>query len=174
MEHGVEFLRSQIDNAVLRHGSLLRSLEDHEQQADDPRYRDLCARHIPRMREHQRMLESFQEEIGARGGAARRLFVEAVGVARTLADAARESDYMRLVGDLAASRHAEDTFKTFREGGRALGIVPLAQIGEVGERHHDDYVSEANRLAQQLFVEQASGAERLFGLPVRTQSGTRL
>ena len=56
-------------------------------------------------------------------------------------------------------RQAEDMFKTFREGGRQLGIQQLAQIGDIGERHHDEYVKEANRLVQQMFVEHARGAE---------------
>ena len=82
-----------------------------------------------------------------------------MGVARDLADVARESDFLRLVGDIVMARQAEDTFKTFREAGRTLGIQQLAMIGEVGERHHDEYVKEANKLAQQLFVEHARGAE---------------
>lgn len=59
------------------------------------------------------------------------------------------------------ARQSEDTFKTFREAGRQLGIQQLAQIGEISERHHDDYVKEANRLVQQMFVEHARGAEHL-------------
>jgi hypothetical protein len=57
------------------------------------------------------------------------------------------------VGDIVISRQAEDTFKTFREAGRALGIARLQQLGDMGERDHDDYHREANRLAQQIFVE---------------------
>ena len=60
------------------------------------------------------------------------------------------------------ARQAKDTFKTFREGGRQLGIQQLADIGELGERHHDDYVKEANRLVQQMFVEHARGAEHVI------------
>ena len=57
------------------------------------------------------------------------------------------------------ARQAEDTFKTFREAGRALNIQQLATIGEVGERHHDEYVKEANKLVQQMFIEHVRGAE---------------
>ena len=60
------------------------------------------------------------------------------------------------MGDIVTARQSEDTFKTFREAGRALGIQRLAQIGEQGERDHDDYVKQANRLAQQLFIEHVS------------------
>jgi hypothetical protein len=50
-------------------------------------------------------------------------------------------------------RQGEDTFKTFREAGKTLGNESLHQIGDIGERHHDAYVKEANRLVQQMFVE---------------------
>jgi hypothetical protein len=168
METGVRFLKNQIDNAVAQHDMFLRSLIDHESQAQDQRFRDLCTRHIPRMQQHQRMLEELQHQVGAAaaGGATdaltetvKRLAGSALGIAKDLADAPRQSDYYRLVGDIVLARQGEDTFKTFREGGRALSIRRLADIGDMGERHHDDYVKEANRLVQQLFVEQARGAE---------------
>jgi hypothetical protein len=82
-----------------------------------------------------------------------------MGVARDLADVVRESDFLRLVGDVVMARQAEDTFKTFREAGRTLGLQQLAQIGEIGERHHDEYVKEANKLVQQFFVEHVRGSE---------------
>ena len=171
MESGIDFLRSQINNAVMQHDTFLRSVVDHETAVQDQRFRDLCARHIPRMREHQRMLEEFQRSIGtaeARGqGSAldnigstlKRVAGNALGMAKDLADAPLQSDFLRLVGDIVMARQAEDMFKTFREGGRQLGIQQLADIGELGERHHDDYVKEANRLVQQMFVERARGAE---------------
>src|SRR3712207_7390662 len=56
--------------------------------------------------------------------------------------AARESDFLRLVATIVMARQSEDTFKTFREAGRALGNTRLAQIGEIGERHHDAFVKE--------------------------------
>jgi hypothetical protein len=174
MESGIDFLRSQVNNAVMQHDAFLRSMVDHEASAQDQRFRDLCARHIPRMREHQRMLEEFQRVIGSAGpraestpldnlgGVLKRAAGSALGMARELADAPRQSDYMRLVGDIVMARQAEDTFKTFREGGRQLGIQQLAEIGDVGERHHDDYANEANRLIQQMFVENARGAEHVI------------
>jgi hypothetical protein len=102
------------------------------------------------------MLEDYQREIGAETGRAKKALGKALGMARDLADAARESDFLRLVGDIVTARQSEDTFKTFREAGRTLGIRRLAEIGEQGERDHDDYVKQANRLAQQLFVEHVS------------------
>jgi hypothetical protein len=155
----MDFLKSQVNNAVMQHKTFLQNLQDHEGQAEDPRFRDLCSKHIPNMREHQRMLEEYQHQIGAETGAAKNLLGKALGVARDLADSARESDFLRLVGDIVTARQSEDTFKTFREAGRMLGNAQLQQIGEVGERHHDEYVKEANRLVQQMFVEHVRGVE---------------
>ncbi|MEO5579993.1 MAG: hypothetical protein ABIR58_04995, partial [Gemmatimonadaceae bacterium] len=69
MDRGIDFLKSQINNAVMQHKTFVAALEDHEGQADDSRYRDLCSRYIPKMREHQRMLEAYQQSIGAEAGA---------------------------------------------------------------------------------------------------------
>ena len=170
MDTGIDFLRSQVNNAVMQHQTFLDSLVDHERQADDQRFRDLCSRHIPKMREHQRMLEEYQLQLGRSSrnddnplemaaGTAKKMFGSVLGKAKDLADAARESDFFRLVEDIVMARQAEDTFKTFRDGGRQLGIRRLAEIGEMGEREHDDYVKEANRLVMQMFVEHARGAE---------------
>ncbi len=153
MDRGIDFLKSQINNAVMQHKTFVTSLEDHEGQAEDSRFRDLCGRHIPKMREHQRRLEAYQQSIGAEAGVGKNVLGAMLGKARDLADSVRESDFLRLVGDIVISRQSEDTFKTFRDAGRTLGNAELAQIGEVGEREHDDYNKEANRLVQQIFVE---------------------
>jgi len=159
MDRGIDFLKSQVNNAVMQHQTFLSALEDHERQAEDSRFRDLCSRHIPRVREHQRMLEDYQQTLGAEAGGGKKIIGAVLGAARDLADAARESDFLRLVGDIVMSRQAEDTFKTFRDAGRALGNAKLAEIGEIGERHHDEYNREANRLVQQIFVEHVRGVE---------------
>jgi hypothetical protein len=159
IDRGLDFLKSQVNNAVMQHRTFLTALEDHEAQAEDSRFRDLCSRHIPRVREHQRMLEEYQQTLGAETGTGKNILGAMLGKARDLADAARESDFLRLVGDIVMSRQAEDTFKTFRDAGRALGNTQLAQIGEVGERHHDEYNREANRLVQQMFVEHVRGEQ---------------
>jgi hypothetical protein len=159
MDRGIDFLKSQVNNAVMQHRTFLEALQDHEQQAEDSRFRDLCSRHIARVREHQRMLEDYQQTLGAEAGVGKNILGAFLGKARDLADAARESDFLRLVGDIVMSRQAEDTFKTFRDAGRALGNTQLAQIGEMGERHHDEYNREANRLVQQMFVEHVRGVE---------------
>jgi hypothetical protein len=63
------------------------------------------------------------------------------------------------------ARQAEDTFKTFREAGRALGDTELARLGDIGEQGHDEYVKEANRLVQQIFIEHVRGAPDLTAAP---------
>jgi hypothetical protein len=166
MDRGIDFLKSQINNAVMQHRTLLENLEDHEKQAEDQRFRDLCSTAIPQMREHQRMLENYQQEIGAETGVAKNMLGKALGVARDLADAARESDFLRLVGDIVTARQSQDTFATFKEAGRTLANPQLQQIGEVGERHHEQFVRDANRLVQQMFVEHVRGVEA--GADVRT------
>ena len=66
MQRGVDFLKSQIANAVGQHRLFLQSLEDHESQASDQRYRDLCMRFIPRAVEHQHLLEDYERSLGSR------------------------------------------------------------------------------------------------------------
>jgi hypothetical protein len=105
------------------------------------------------------MLEEYQHQLGAEEGIAKKALGKAMGVARDLADAARESDFLRLVGDIVMARQSEDTFKTFREAGKVLANEQLQRIGDIGERHHDEYVKEANRLVQQMFVEHVQGVE---------------
>ena len=159
MDRGTEFLRSQVNTALVQHAAFLNALEDHAEEAEDPRFRDLCWRHIPHMRDHQRMLEEYQSQLDGESGLASKVIGSAVGMARDLADAARESDYLRLVRDIVMARQSEDTFKTFREAGKMLGNRTLQEIGDIGERHHDSYVKEANRLVQHMFVERAQDVD---------------
>src|SRR5207244_3146143 len=86
MDRGVDFLRTQVGNAVLAHRAYVRSLEDHESQAKDDRYRDLCARALPKAIEHQRMLEDYQHALGAGEGITNKAIGLALGAARDLAD----------------------------------------------------------------------------------------
>jgi hypothetical protein len=160
MERGPQFLKTQVNTAVARHRAFLRALEAHEDQADDDRFRDLCSRHIPQMREHQRILEEYQSQLGADEGGGKTIAGAILGAAPDLADSARESDFARLVADIVMARQAEDTFKTFREAGKMMGYHTLHEIGDIGERHHDAYVKEANRLVQHMFVENVQGVDR--------------
>ncbi len=159
MDRGRDFLKSQVNNCVMQHQTFLRNLEDHEKQAEDARFRDLCSRYIPQMREHQRMIENYQQAIGAELGAGKKALGAALGIARDLADAARESDFLRLVGDIVTARQSEDTFRTFANVGPQIGESQLTQIGETGQRHHHQYVEDANSLVAQLFVEHVRGTD---------------
>lgn len=180
MQSGMEFLKTQLDGAVAHHSALLQSMIDHESDADDERFRDLCTRHIPRMREHHRMLEEFRALLsgGPAGasaqlvGVVRQVAGSALAVARSLADAP-QSDYAMLVGDLTLVRQLEVTFKTFRDGGRQLGIASLAQIGDISERHHDEYSAEAKRLLQAMFVERAQGAAAVVSAVADSRAHSR-
>ena len=171
MDRGKDFLKSQVNNAVMQHKTFVENLVDHEKQAEDERFRALCAKYIPKAAAHQQMLEDYQRELGAETGKGKELLGFALGKARDLADSVRESDFLRLVGDIVTARQSEDTFKTFRDAGRQLGLQRLAQIGEQGERDHDEYVKEANRLCMQLFVEHVRQGDT-SGLGINTSAST--
>ena len=174
MDRGMDFLKSQVNNAVMQHQTFLENLQDHESQADDQRFRDLCSKYIPQMREHQRMLEQYQQQIGAELGAGKKLLGKALGIGRDLADAARESDFLRLVGDIVTARQSQDTAGTFRDAGRQLGNDQLSQLGEQLEKHHADYVRDANTLVVQLFVDHVRGVEPAKGVPAARPSSATL
>ena len=173
MDTGNAFLKSQIDNAVVQHETFLKALEAHEVEADDPRFTNLCARHLPHMRNHQRMLSEYQSQLGGGSSIVKSVIGSAASFVRDLADAAHESDYLRLVGDIVMSDQAEDAFKTFREAGKMMGNRTLQEIGDIGERHHDAYAKEANRLVQHMFVERVQGVDGVDGL-VRKSAFTDL
>jgi hypothetical protein len=181
MQMGIDFLRNQLDDAVARHDGLVQSITQHESEAEDLRFRDLCARHLPRMREHQRALEELRGTLGSDPagnsidipGAVNRVAGTAVAVARSLADAP-QSDYDRLSADLSLARQLEVKFRTFRDAGRELKIDGLARVGEKAERDHDDYSSDARRLLQSIFVERARGAAEVVRSVSDTRTGPRM
>ena len=43
MDRGTDFLKSQINNATMQHRTFVENLLDHEKQAEDTRFRDLCS-----------------------------------------------------------------------------------------------------------------------------------
>lgn len=182
MLSGIDFIRAQVDDAVAVHSSLLQSMQSHEAEANDTRYRDLCDRHLPHMREHQLMLEELRTVLGSGADATspptpaaviRKAVGSAVGMAQSLADAPT-SDYERLESDLDLARRLEVTFKTFRDAGRALRIDRLAKVGELAERHHDDYSADAKRLLFQMFVERAQGAADVLRTVVDSRADFRI
>jgi ferritin-like metal-binding protein YciE len=156
MEKGRDFLRAQVNNAVAQHKAFVDSMNDHARQAQDVRFRDLCNRHLSEMMKHQTMLEDYQRSLGGNGeGTAKKVLATLANAGKDLVDAARQDDFLRLVGDVVMARQAEDTFKAFRDAGRELGEMELARIGEQGERGMDRYVEAANRLVRDMFVECA-------------------
>jgi hypothetical protein len=159
MDRGIDFHKSQVNNLVMQHQTFLRNLEDHEGQAEDQRYRDLCSKYIPMAREHQRMIEEYQLSIGAEAGAGKKILGAALGLARNAADAVRESDFLRLVGDIVTSRQSQDTFYTMAEVGRMTNDTRLQQLGEQGQRSHEQYAEDANRLAVAMYVDHMRGTE---------------
>ena len=153
MERGAAFLKAQIRTTVTQHRAFLDALVEHEKQAEDERYRALCSGFIPKAASHQQMLEAYQVEIGADTDSLAQVIGAAVTIARELADVSRESDYLRLIADIAESRRSEDTFRTFRDAGRSLGLRSLATLGDLAEQDHDTHAKEAAALAQAMFVE---------------------
>jgi hypothetical protein len=172
MDRGYDFHKSQVNNLVMQHQTFLRNLEDHEGQAEDTRYRDLCSRFIPTVREHQRMIDEYQQSIGAETGVAKKALGAALGLARNAADAVRESDFLRLVGDIVTSRQSQDTFYTMAEVGRATNDERLQQIGETGQRHHEEYAREANRLVVQLYLDHMRGTDAATHTSAGTSTST--
>jgi hypothetical protein len=163
MQSGTEFLRAQVEEAAAIHSALVESMVSHESEANDARYRDLCDRHLPHMRQHELQLAPLRETLGNPTasnppaeliGAIRKAAGSAFGVVRSLADAP-SSDYQRLAGDLDLVRRLEVTFKIFRDAGRTLHLDALAKFGEMAERHHDEYSADAKRLLLAMFIERA-------------------
>lgn len=153
MEVGRDFLRAQVSNCVMQHRTLIQNLEDHAKQAESSSYRELCLRHLPRMREHQTMLEAYRDSIGEPSGeAGKKLLGAVLGFGRDAVDAMRGSDFLRLVGDIVTIRQSQDTFATFAAVGDQIGEPRLAELGRQGERDHDEMQRDFNRLVQQMFV----------------------
>jgi hypothetical protein len=153
MDRGIDFLHAQVNDAVAAHRGFIESLKAHAAEATEPRVRELCEKHIPAMTHHQAMLEQYQSSIGAGEGLLKKTVGGLFETAREWLDAVAGDDYLCLVGDVALCRQMEDMFKTFREGGRMLRDQALQRLGELGEAGHDEFVREANRLVQLLFVE---------------------
>lgn len=157
MHEGRDFLRAQVSNCVMQHRTLLESLEDHEKQAEDPQFRALCTRYVPRVREHQRMLEEYRATLGEPSGPGLKGALGFVlGKAKDAADALRTDDFLRVVEDIVMIRQAQDTFATFAAAGGRIGEARLAELGRQGEQEHDAMQREFNALVQEMFVRQAS------------------
>jgi hypothetical protein len=155
MDRGRDFLKSQVNNAIMQHRTLLENLRDHREQAQDDRYRQLCDRYLPHAEQHQQQLESYGGTIGVNPGEG---FKEAIGAAlgkaRDVVDAVREDDFLRIVGDTVTIRQSQDTFSTFAEVGERIGEQQLADLGRRGAQDHVRMAEEFNDLTNQLFLER--------------------
>ena len=158
MDTGRDFLRAQLNNSIMQHQTLLESLRDHADQADDMRFRNLCERYVTATENHQRMLEEYGKSVGAEGGSGLKGALGSVlGKAKDAVDAMRTTDFLRLVGDIVMIRQAQDTFATFAYAGDRLGDTRLAEIGRMGEREHDTMQKEFNMLCAEMFVDHVTG-----------------
>lgn len=158
MDTGNDFLRTQLNNAIVQHQTLLDNLRDHIGQADDQRYRQLCERYVPTLENHQRMIEEYGKSVGADGGTGLKGALGAVlGKARDVVDSMRETDFLRIVGDIVMMRQSQDTFATFATAGDRLGDTRLAELGRMGEREHDTMQKEFNMLVAEMFVDHVTG-----------------
>ena len=159
MDRGPDFLRAQVSNAVMQHRTLVENLRDHAGQAQDARYRELCTRWLPRMEQHQAHLEEYRATLGeAGGGGVKEAVGTLLGKARDAVDAVRNSDFLRLVGDIVTMRQSQDTFATFAAVGDRIAQPRLAELGRSCEREHDEMQREFNQLAQELFVDHVNAA----------------
>ncbi len=158
MDTGRDFLRAQLNNSLAQHHNLIISLRDHAEQADSARYRQLCTQYLPALERHQGMLEQYGRQLGTEtvGGSIKDAIGSVLAKARDAVDALRESDFLRVVGDIVLIRQAQDTFRTFAVAGEQIGEAQLAQIGREAEAHHDDMQRDFNDLAAELFVQHAS------------------
>lgn len=162
MERGRDFLRDQIEQAAAQHQVLVDSIESDKDSAGDARVRDLCAQYLPRLREHQVMLENYHDSLshdaagGKRGGKVMAAVGAAVGRARKAVSGLQGDDFDRLTDDLASIRQLQDTFSLFANVGDRLNEPQLADLGRHGEQDHEQMQQDFYNLAQTIFVEQAS------------------
>ena len=158
MDTGRDFLRAQLNNSLAQHHNLIVSVRDHAEQAESSRYRQLCTQYLPVLERHQGMLEQYGKQVGAEtvGGSIKGAIGSVLAMARDAVDALRESDFLRVVGDIVLIRQAQDTFRTFAVVGEQIGEPQLAQIGREAEAHHDDMQRDFNDLAAEIFVQRAT------------------
>ena len=162
MDRGLDFLRSQVNNAVMIHKEFLESIKSHASQADDPRFGELCNTYIPDMSRHQGELEQYQRALGGENtGNLKKMLGTVFEAGKDVIDAARQDDFLRLVQDIVMSRQIADTFMTFREAGRALEQQELERLGEAGARDHEAFAADANRLVQTFFIEHVGAGEAI-------------
>ena len=155
---GHDFLRAQVSNSIIQHQILLDALRAHANQADDPQFRELCVRYLATMERHQVMIEAYGMTIGTRGdGAVKNAIGAVLGKARDVVDGFRETDFLRVVGDIVMIRQAQDTFGTFARAGQILGDAKLAELGQACEADHDAMQRDFNQYIATLFAAHVQG-----------------
>lgn len=172
MDTGRDFLRAQLNNSIAQHGQLIESIRDHSEQAEEPRFRQLCLQYLSALERHQGMLELYGKSVGAEsgGGFMKGAIGAVLGKAREAVDSMRTSDFLRIVADIVMIRQAQDTFRTFAVAGAEINEPQLAELGRAAAVHHDDMQRDFNDLAAKLFVVQVNAAA---GAGIRDMSGTR-
>jgi len=158
MDTGRDFLRAQLNNSIAQHGHLIESIRDHSEQAEEPRFRQLCLQYLPALERHQGMLEQYGKSVGAEsgGGFVKGAIGAVLGKARDAVDSMRESDFLRVVADIVMIRQAQDTFRTFAVAGAEINEPQLAELGRIAEVHHDTMQGDFNELAAELFAAQVN------------------
>jgi hypothetical protein len=155
MKAGHEFLRAQVNNCIVQHQSLLDAVREHAEHGDEQAFRALCARHITTLEHHHQMIEEYGATIGTEGGGAvKNALGSVMSKARDMVDAFRESDFLRVVGDVIMIRQAQDTFACFATAGEQLGERRLAELGRACEKDHDAMQREFNEYVAKVFVAQ--------------------
>ena len=174
MDMGQDFLRAQVNNCIVQHQTLLDALRTHAHQADDPQFRELCVRYLATMERHQVMIEAYGITIGTRGdGAVKNAIGAVLGKARDVVDAFRETDFLRVVGDIVMIRQAQDTFGTFARAGRILGDAKLVELGQTCEADHDAMQREFNLYIATLFSAHVNGTATSTPSPAASSSKMR-
>jgi hypothetical protein len=175
MDTGRDFLKAQLNNCIAQHQTLVESLRAHAEQADDPRYRQLCQQYLPQVERHQGMIEEYGRTLGAEGsGGIKGALGSVLGKARDAVDAMRETDFLRVVGDIIMIRQAQDTFGTFARAGERLGEQRLSELGRMGEQEHDQMQRQFNQYCAELFVDHVQGTvPQIDGSRSESRSTTR-
>lgn len=159
MEKGRDFLLAQVSNAVMQHRTLVDNLEDHAKTGKDPEYQALNQRWLPKMQQHQLMLEEYRATLGEPAGeGVKGVIGSLLGKARDAVDALREDDFLSVVADIVTIRQSQDSFATFAVVGDRIGQPRMSEIGRQCEADHAQMAADFNRYVQELFVRNAQAA----------------
>lgn len=161
MNTGHDFLRAQVNNCIMQHKTLIHTIRDHEKQADDPVFRDLCTQYLPTLEHHQVLIEAYGNTIGTPpgGSTVKNAIGAALGWTRDAVDALRQTDFLRVVGDIVMIRQSQDTFRVFAAAGDQIGDHKLAALGHACAEDHDAMQQDFNAYVTTLFVAHVEGTD---------------